>query len=933
MTDWRWNGARWWKFDFHTHTPASDDYGRGPEQETLKQRTPQEWILDYMRAEVDCVSVTDHNTGQWIDRLKAALEELEPSTHPDYRELHLFPGMEISVNGGIHLLAILDPSKTSSDVDALRGAVGYRRSPGRSDSVTTKSFVDVVDAVVSSGGIAIPAHVDGEKGLFEWSGPQLESALECKGVFAMELLNRDFQKPQMYAEKRLDWTEVLGSDDHHPPGNPIQPRPNSRFTWVKMGSPNIEGLRLALLDGQLSVRRSDETDSDPMGNDPNRHVDSVIETIEISKGRYIGRANPFIQTLNPWFNAIIGGRGTGKSTLVEFLRIALRRGGDLPDGLKQELEKYGRVYTNRDEEGLLTEDAEIKIVYRKNGSRFRIQWNPASDLEPIEQEVDGRWRPAEGQVQQRFPVQIYSQKEVFQLAGTPLALLKIIDKAPEVDRHSWTQEREALENRFLSLRAKVREIAAGFAESSRLRGQLDDVKRKLKVFEQSGYREILRSFQKRSRQQRDVDIWEQSWADAGQRLREAVVEIVPDLLDGTSLDSDSKADDELKSHAAEVRNGLDNIRKAVEALASEADEVLVQWRNRRSESLWKREVDAAARAYGELRDNLARERAGDPAAYGELVQIRQAVEQQLRDLQARRVRIDALKSLASACLQNLKEIRRKLTKSRRRFLDAVLHGNRYVQIQVVPYGARETVEDELRRILQIPDGRFKRDIGSSDDGGLLGEIYKVSSNPYAVERGLANVKAWLKTVASGHYRNLSAAKRPFTLADRRFAAHMARLPPEAMDRLDLWFPEDSLEVRYSAAGDGRRFRSIREGSPGQKTAALLAFLLSYGEEPLILDQPEDDLDNHLIYGLIVTQLREVKRRRQAIVVTHNANIVVNGDAELVLALDTRAGETHKECDGSLQERRVRETICTIMEGGRKAFEHRYRRIALEEGNV
>ena len=135
------------------------------------------------------------------------------------------------------------------------------------------------------------------------------------------------------------------------------------------------------------------------------------------------------------------------------------------------------------------------------------------------------------------------------------------------------------------------------------------------------------------------------------------------------------------------------------------------------------------------------------------------------------------------------------------------------------------------------------------------------------------------------------------------------------------------------AGDGRHFRSIREGSPGQKTAALLAFLLSYGHEPLILDQPEDDLDNHLIYGLIVTQLREVKRRRQAIVVTHNANIVVNGDAELVLALDTRAGETQKECDGSLQERRVRETICTIMEGGREAFTHRYRRIALEDGNV
>ena len=121
--------------------------------------------------------------------------------------------------------------------------------------------------------------------------------------------------------------------------------------------------------------------------------------------------------------------------------------------------------------------------------------------------------------------------------------------------------------------------------------------------------------------------------------------------------------------------------------------------------------------------------------------------------------------------------------------------------------------------------------------------------------------------------------------------------------------------------------------PARKTAALLAFLLSYGKEPLILDQPEDDLDNLLIYDLIVTQLREVKRHRQVIVVTHNANIVVNGDAELVIALDVRGGETQKECEGSLQRNQVRETICSIMEGGHKAFKDRYRRIELEEHHV
>jgi len=154
-----------------------------------------------------------------------------------------------------------------------------------------------------------------------------------------------------------------------------------------------------------------------------------------------------------------------------------------------------------------------------------------------------------------------------------------------------------------------------------------------------------------------------------------------------------------------------------------------------------------------------------------------------------------------------------------------------------------------------------------------------------------------------------------------------------IDRIEAWFPEDSLDVQYNATGEGDRFLSIEEGSPGQRTAALLAFLLSYGHEPLILDQPEDDLDNLLIYDLIVMQLRNMKRRRQIILVTHNANIVVNGDSEMIIALAPHEGQTIKECYGSLQNQRVRDTICSIMEGGSGAFKDRYRRILLGSNDI
>ena len=920
MTEWRWNGARWWKCDFHTHTPASDDYGKGGNQAALQDRSPREWLLDYMRAGIDCVAVTDHNTGKWVHVLQRAMEELTEDGHSDYRKLYLFPGMEISVSGGIHLLAIFDPSKTSSDLDALRGAVEFEGTPGGSDAVTRKAFIDVVRAVTLAGGIAIPAHVDGDSGLFHrQSGTTLAQALDCKDIFAMELVNPEFQKPPLYIDKGSRWTEILGSDAHHPSGDGEQRYPGSHYTWVKMGSPSIEGLRLALLDGALSVRRSDQ-----YTDDPNEHAPLALDSIEVSQACYMGRDQSFTIGFNPWLNAVIGGRGTGKSTLVEFLRIALRRKDELPEDLKPEFEKYGQVKLSREDGGLLTNDAEIKAIYRKNDSRFRIQWNVAGDLEPIEQEDgNGEWRRSDGSIQQRFPMRIYSQKQVFQLAKETAALLKVVDESRKVDPHSWSEKWKMEESRFLSLRARAREIETGLAEGPRLRGELEDVERRLTIFEQSGHAEILKSFQKRTRQTRDVEAWEESWTGAGTRLRKIADEFVPDLLDRTSFDSDSKVDVELLGHAAKAHDGLEEIRRQVEALASQADEVVTEWRKNRDESTWKQTVDAAKQAYVELREKLEREGAGNPAAYGDFVQRRQDIEQRLKKMDELKVHVVNLNHQADACLRHLLEIRRELTASRRTFLEDVLRDNRYVRIQVLPYGARETVEMEFRQLLQRGEGGFGKDIGSPDEGGLLGELYKQYDDSEVIEQNLLNIKNHVKKIASGKHDKVN-------VADKRFATHVGTLPPETIDRLDLWFPEDSLEVEYSPTGDGRDFRSIQQGSPGQKTAALLAFLLSYGDEPLILDQPEDDLDNHLIYDLIVTQLREVKRRRQVIVVTHNANIVVNGDAELVVALEASHGGTQKESEGCLQEKRVRETICSVMEGGRKAFDDRYRRIALEE---
>jgi ATPase subunit of ABC transporter with duplicated ATPase domains len=154
--------------------------------------------------------------------------------------------------------------------------------------------------------------------------------------------------------------------------------------------------------------------------------------------------------------------------------------------------------------------------------------------------------------------------------------------------------------------------------------------------------------------------------------------------------------------------------------------------------------------------------------------------------------------------------------------------------------------------------------------------------------------------------------------------------PAVFDLLDAWWPEDLLKISYLRESEPPRYEELKKGSAGQKAAAILAFLLSYGEEPLLLDQPEDDLDNAIITDLIVKQIHENRQRRQVVVITHNPNIVVNGDADLVHVLGFEKGQIHRKSSGSLEEEGIRIDICTIMEGGRIAFQTRYHRITLED---
>jgi chromosome segregation protein len=149
--------------------------------------------------------------------------------------------------------------------------------------------------------------------------------------------------------------------------------------------------------------------------------------------------------------------------------------------------------------------------------------------------------------------------------------------------------------------------------------------------------------------------------------------------------------------------------------------------------------------------------------------------------------------------------------------------------------------------------------------------------------------------------------------------------PNRLRLIETLAPDDAVSVALNIDGT---YRDLGALSSGQKATAVLLLVFAQTGRPLVLDQPEDDLDNRFVYQDVVTLLRKEKgisdptRRRQIIAATHNANIPVNGDAELVLSLAEERGKCTIRTRASIDASEVREEIRTVLEGGEQAFRRR-----------
>lgn len=255
------DGLRFKKLDLHLHTPASKCFGD-------KSVTPEAIVNQALKSGLSGIAVTDHNSGEWVDRIKTASKGTG---------LTVFPGVEITCSGGtsgIHLIALLDPACGRADVEALLGNLGLQPAEyGDISTVVRHSPIDVVKIIHERNGLAILAHADSSKGALEdMRGQQRINLIQSRYVSAAEAT--DFRHPDKTAKHNrvvdiLDGTDpaykrrlaVYQASDN-PTGTGDGQHAvigiGTRCSHFKLDEINLEGLRQCFIDPEVRIRQDFE---------------------------------------------------------------------------------------------------------------------------------------------------------------------------------------------------------------------------------------------------------------------------------------------------------------------------------------------------------------------------------------------------------------------------------------------------------------------------------------------------------------------------------------------------------------------------------------------------------------------------------------------------------------------------------------------------
>lgn len=886
------NGTKWYKVDFHMHTNASSDYN----DLTYSHRN---WLLKCMEKELDCVVISDHNTGKNIDAINNEYNLMKNENLENFRELIIFPSIELTVNSGVHLLVIFPEYSTSSKITSFLGTVRINGNEGDINAITQESLTNVLNIANNDyKTITIPAHVDEPKGIFTvFQGETLQDVIQKENIFALEQINKDFPQPQVYKDLKLQHHRVIGSDSHK-----LEDIAR-RYTYVKMGLPNFDGLKVALSDKLNSnIICSDAVD---IAFNPNDITWEYISNITIQNGYKIGNGSPTQMNFSPWLNSIIGGRGSGKSTIIKMLQYVYGEHQNLKDHHpdKKDFFKIG----SRSSSGMLKNDIEVSFKYHQmeEETTFKKTFTNYLRLENEDyREIDYKT------IQEFYPVTIITQKELFDKALHPEEIFSLINT--KIDYFSWEMEFNQLIKEYEESKSIERNLHQDISDKKKIEELLKQTDTKLKTYEKYNYAQLLKEhaqFKNESTKLRKV-------YDEMNNLKEAIQKI--DInINFDEIDFLNEITPDITNVKTHMQSLKETILKQIEILDNSAKEWGKIWK----ESQWNVNQEDIKIKFEELSTDL-KAQGTDISQYNQALEAKEVFIKKLQEIHQKENLLSQQIQRTYSLLTLLKDKREELYNKRKTYIDEInsnlehLFTKTRVKFSIKFLGDVIGSEQEFRKVIQRQDTAFEAQILQIDDStnensGILWNLQQCES----IEEKLEELKVNILLANSENTFDFGA----------RLSNHFASIYQNKVneDSLNTWFPKDKLTIEIISNG---RNLDVNSASAGQRAAALMTYILLETKGPLIIDQPEDDLDSRMITDLIVDSFRKLKEKRQVIVVTHNPNIPVNAASEKIFEMNFVNGQINIKEEGTIQERNIRDSICQVMEGGEDALEHRFNKI-------
>ncbi|MCY3884303.1 MAG: AAA family ATPase, partial [Gammaproteobacteria bacterium] len=838
-----------------------------------------------------------------------------------------------------------NPSLTDEDSALGHGATQFKVS--RENLLETYSSFQWAKSNIL---IAVSGTADGSSGVRESADKTLREEIEKAAhlIFASSIKQRDFWLGKGvadtdYLNERYNGPKpcVWGSDAH---SLDRVGRPDSdRFTWIRGNPATFDSLRQACIDPERAYIGS---------TPPTRHAPSqVIDSVHIENAPWLRTQS--IQ-LNQGLVAIIGARGSGKTALVDVIAA----------GCDAYVESS--VYTSflsRAKEHI--SDATVSLSWQSgDDKRERRLDNPA--------DTHSDAYPRARYLSQRFVEELCSNEGMPTLVGE---IERVIFEAhPQVERDGAIDFEELLEfraSRFRDARKKEEETLVSL--SNQIGIELEKARRL-----ESLKNQIVETEKSIARYRADRKVLLPKWSDkTSQRLQElldASEKVRGYLRYFASQDSAlQKLKHEVKSFgesgAPEMLRSLKERYQSIKFESDEWNRFLLQFCGDVDSTIDEKATATKRSASRWKGNNPSKSSEADTSFLTEGVELNKIP---LATLEAEIARLERLVAADRETARKLDAISKKLTnetntlvglKERledyegastrahglvterqegyKRVFDAIVNEERVLVELYAPMGKRLEVESEtlakltftVKRIVDVE--RWARQgekefldlrVGPfKGTGSLATEANEFLANAW--ENGNSDdVQCAMSAFLSKHQQGL-LAQAPNQRTDyskyRQWAIRFAR-----------WlFSTDHISIEYGIQYDGIDLHKLSPGTRGIVLLLLYLALDDADDRPLIIDQPEDNLDPRSIYDELVPLFRAATRKRQVILVTHNANLVVNTDADQIIIANV--GEltgvglppiSYKS--GGLEDKHIRELICNTLEGGELAFRDRARRLRI-----